>query len=542
MVTPTILAPGDKIDRYTILEPMAPFGHIERYLATAGDNDPTRVVIACAERSSRTPSEAEIHRLLQVLRALRKEGGAARFLSGGIRHEDDITWLAHEHVDEGASLADFAAGTYTCGGVLAQFKGGLHSGDTRDRYWVALALCQVLISTLTAFGAHGIVHGGLDPSVAIFVNESGLPVILGLGYGQIFGSGAAFALLPGSAFRAPEAIDWGNPDPRVDIYALGAIGYWIIAGTLPPRDSAGSRWDIPDAEDSFLELCIQRATERDPSRRYASWPAFKNHWDALYDAMMRRAALLMSGVGSSKVESSGAVELPQSGTRALPAPDAANSNRRPAPASGTAALVTPLGTTPPLESTLTAPTPRVPVLPLRDGNASDAPDVEPATIETSAPAGDHEIDVTFSGPIGDPSPVLPGPPSSLPPPALVQRRGSRLLWAGFVVAVASFTFASVSLLSGRSSPLNALGIDQPALAFVNRALGSAKNDELPCTPPLDRADVKEGDPLDPARGVEQSRAAPRPSGSTWGGSCEGWARCQRKLQHEARAQRPARVL
>jgi serine/threonine protein kinase len=98
------------------------------------------------------------------------------------------------------------------------------------------------------------------------------------------------------AFMAPEVVlGVANTDHRVDLYALGCVGYWLLTGKLvfggrnavevmfhhahtpPPRPSTRSELPIP----APLEDLIMECLEKDPARRPASAEAVSSRLDAV---------------------------------------------------------------------------------------------------------------------------------------------------------------------------------------------------------------------------------------------------------------------
>jgi serine/threonine-protein kinase len=99
------------------------------------------------------------------------------------------------------------------------------------------------------------------------------------------------------AFMAPEVVlGVANTDYRVDLYALGCVGYWLLSGKLvfegrnavevmfhhahtpPPRPSTRSELPIP----AQLEELIMQCLEKDPARRPASAEAVSTRLDAVH--------------------------------------------------------------------------------------------------------------------------------------------------------------------------------------------------------------------------------------------------------------------
>jgi serine/threonine protein kinase len=94
---------------------------------------------------------------------------------------------------------------------------------------------------------------------------------------------AADALTGTPAFMAPE-LALGDPDVdhRVDLYALGCVGYWLLTGDLPfyatntvqmlfkqaneapPKPSLKARFPVPPAVDELILACLAKAPNDRP--------------------------------------------------------------------------------------------------------------------------------------------------------------------------------------------------------------------------------------------------------------------------------------
>jgi eukaryotic-like serine/threonine-protein kinase len=98
------------------------------------------------------------------------------------------------------------------------------------------------------------------------------------------------------AFMAPEVVlGVADTDHRVDLYALGCVGYWVLTGKLifegrsvvevmfhhahtpPPRPSTTSELPIP----APLEDLVMECLEKDPARRPTSAEAVSTRLDAV---------------------------------------------------------------------------------------------------------------------------------------------------------------------------------------------------------------------------------------------------------------------
>jgi serine/threonine protein kinase len=177
---------------------------------------------------------------VQPLRSLwqaRQAKPLARFLSAGVPHPAVAPLLEVDSANgfhylvwpqvEGPRLAE----RVSAGGPLSPGE--------------AAALLGHLAGALATCHARGAVHGALTPHTVALALD-GLPVLLELGAGALLAQNvaedeslfdsmsAAFASADVLTYAAPELADAPNaPNPAVDQYALGAVGYFALTG-LPP--------------------------------------------------------------------------------------------------------------------------------------------------------------------------------------------------------------------------------------------------------------------------------------------------------------------
>jgi len=107
---------------------------------------------------------------------------------------------------------------------------------------------QIIDQTAAALGeAHlqGVIHRDLKPANIFMDRRADGQVhvtVLDFGIAKIAGSGqnltATGKVMGTPSYMAPEQIRGGEPDPRTDIYALGAMGYELISGR-PPFEADG---------------------------------------------------------------------------------------------------------------------------------------------------------------------------------------------------------------------------------------------------------------------------------------------------------------
>ena len=182
-----------------------------------------------------------------------------------------------------------------------------HNLDVRQR----LALLQKVCEGVNHAHGRGVIHRDLKPS-NILVDATGQPKILDFGIARAIDQHgdnhnhphstlrtAAGQLMGTVAYMSPEQLA-GDPlqiDQQSDVYALGVIGYELLAGRLPHDVSGASLPDalrilreqeptplssVIDVRNTHLsslhqrDLCtvIGKAMERDKSRRYATAAEF----------------------------------------------------------------------------------------------------------------------------------------------------------------------------------------------------------------------------------------------------------------------------
>ncbi len=135
--------------------------------------------------------------------------------------------------------------------------------------------------------AHGVVHRDVKPQ-NILVEDAGGRALL-----ADFGIAAAAEqermtsvgdLVGTVAYAAPEQLSGADPDPRVDVYALGCVLYELLTGHLPfqcatvaaavqahlSREARPVSDHRPDLRATGVDAVVARALAKDPAARWQS--------------------------------------------------------------------------------------------------------------------------------------------------------------------------------------------------------------------------------------------------------------------------------
>ena len=260
--------------RYELTEPLGRGGMGEVWAArdTALGNRNIAVKLLSAQRLASLSGTADPEELRR--RFLRESRVTARIDHPGLvavhdaGQDGDQLYLVMQLV-EGSDLADHLA-----------------EHDPYPWPWAAAVLAQ-LCSALAAVHAHRIVHRDLKPG-NIMIRPDGRATILDLGIAAVREDEDTRlthtgTLLGTPVYMAPEQALGGSPiGPAADLYALGTIGYQLLAGR-PPFDAPNAPGLLykklheqpeplqrlrPDAPASLTAL-IHQLLHNDPQQRPA---------------------------------------------------------------------------------------------------------------------------------------------------------------------------------------------------------------------------------------------------------------------------------
>ncbi len=263
------LAPGTRLDRYTVIREI-------------GRGGMGRVYLAIDERLGR-----------QVcLKAVREELADPAF-RGRLEHEArTAAALSHPGICAVYALEEFGGRPY----IVTEFiDGRTLRNEIDDAPRAAAALVydtlRQLAAAVAAAHARGITHRDLKPDNVMRTAEGRLKV-LDFGLARVEAvEGMAPGVrhtLPGvlvgtPGYMAPEQIEGGPIDARTDVFALGVLAYEFAAGVHPfaaatPLATAarvlgderpslgGARGDLP----AGLVAVVDRCLARHPAQRFAS--------------------------------------------------------------------------------------------------------------------------------------------------------------------------------------------------------------------------------------------------------------------------------
>jgi len=124
----------------------------------------------------------------------------------------------------------------------------------------AWRIFRELAESLAYVHKHGAVHCDIKPQ-NILLDSRGMPRLTD--FGQARGQGPRGSSLGTRFYMPPEQARLGSPDPRWDVYALGAILYQMLTGTKP-RYSSGLSAELRGRTQSASEM-------RDELEKYAEY-------------------------------------------------------------------------------------------------------------------------------------------------------------------------------------------------------------------------------------------------------------------------------
>ena len=153
----------------------------------------------------------------------------------------------------------------------------------------AVRIAAQVAGGLSHAHGRGVLHRDLSPS-NVFVCDDGTVKILDLGLAQVLATGTTSPLHAGSAgYIPPERLRGEREDARGDLYALGAILHWMLAGKVPGiGGGASGAITLPGPEP--LRALVARLIAEDPARRPSSAAQVERELETMTDGGSEAAA------------------------------------------------------------------------------------------------------------------------------------------------------------------------------------------------------------------------------------------------------------
>jgi len=152
---------------------------------------------------------------------------------------------------------------------------------------LALTLARHAARGLAAMHAAGVVHRDVQPNNLLLVGEAGEPYAIKVSDFGLAHVGADAEQLPApmgsSDYLAPELVVGEPPDPRTDVYGLGVVMFYLLAGELPFAAPSRAQvlalhllssapppsWLLADG-DPDIDRIVATALRKVPANRYAT--------------------------------------------------------------------------------------------------------------------------------------------------------------------------------------------------------------------------------------------------------------------------------
>jgi serine/threonine-protein kinase len=291
----TDLTPGTRVGEYVVRELIASGGFGVVYRAEDPEGRPVAVKVLHAELAGTPEAVRRFEREIEAVRRVHHPNVVNVFAFGQIA--DGRPYFAMELL-EGVDLEQHV-----------RARGRLSPDEV-------LAIAEPLCAALDAAHEKNIIHRDFKASNVLLCEPGSARrvVLLDFGVAKLLddaGPGLTTSrnMLGTPACMAPEQITGRPADARTDVYALGALTYFMLTGELPFRDASVivmlhmhlyARPPCPSAVapvSSAIDDVVTRAMSKDPAERYATAGAFAA-------ALRAAVALLPSprGEGSEVLE------------------------------------------------------------------------------------------------------------------------------------------------------------------------------------------------------------------------------------------------
>jgi serine/threonine protein kinase len=277
-MTAGVLAPGDRLDRFTIVDAIGHGAFSDVYLAE--DDGGTRVVL-------KLPHEALLGDVGAFDRFRREMEIDRRLDHPGIQRSMDLgenrsrPYLALEYVD-GVTLRE----------VLGR--------EGRLSVPRAVNIADQLADAMASAHALGICHRDLKPE-NVLVTPEGRVVVTDFGIALMEGARRLTwrwltSTMGTPDYMAPEQIEGKRGDARTDVYALGIMLFEMLAGRVPWEGDnplavmsqhvnapVPSLREIDPAIPPPLEAIVRKCLRKDPAERYADAGELRDDLDSWQD-------------------------------------------------------------------------------------------------------------------------------------------------------------------------------------------------------------------------------------------------------------------
>ena len=277
------LAPGEKLDRYTIVEAIGHGAFSDIYLAT--DPGGARVVLKC-------PHEGIIGDVATFDRFRREMEIARRLDHPGIQHSLD---------PGGDRTRPYLVMQYVEGETLREYLGRRgHLPITES-----VTLVDGLAAAMGYAHRQGVTHRDLKPE-NVLVTPDGRPIVTDFGIALISGARRLTwrwltSQLGTPDYMAPEQVQGERGDARTDVYALGVILFELLVGRVPWEGDnplaimnqavtrpAPSLRDLDPGIPPPLEAIVRKCLRKDPAERYPDAAALSADLESWKDLDLSR--------------------------------------------------------------------------------------------------------------------------------------------------------------------------------------------------------------------------------------------------------------
>lgn len=241
---------------------------------------------------------------LYVLKRLRNRDRLARFekevrAALELQHRNIVKQVDFDLTSE----KPYIVTEYYPGGTLADIK--VSGWSALDRLLLFREICE----GVGAAHSHGIIHRDLKPE-NIFIKADGkTPVVGDFGICYFLEHGERITLTDEAVgarrYTAPELEDGRAAviGPQVDVYSLGKILYWLMAGKVFDREKhRASDWnltgelvDAPDykiADLAFVNELLDKSVTQEPGMRFSDANHFRANLDRAIWRIQRNAHTL----------------------------------------------------------------------------------------------------------------------------------------------------------------------------------------------------------------------------------------------------------